>query len=263
MRGADSAPDAAVGTGRVGTPRLEERSARLGSASIYYRVAGEGPPVVLVHGLSGSGRWWARNVPALAERFRVHVVDLIGFGRSRDGSAFVLSEAAGRLAEWMGRLGIARASIVGHSMGGLIAADLAADFPERVERLVLVDAAAFSPGPDYGQHAVGLLRWLRYAPLGFLPVLLADAWRAGPITLARAARELLATDLGPKLARVRAPTLIVWGEHDSVVPPAVGERLRAHLPGAELVVIPGAAHNPMWDRPEAFNRVVLEFLGEG
>ena len=228
---------------------------------IYYQVAGEGPPLVLVHGLSGSGRWWARNVPRLAERFRVYVVDLIGFGRSRHGSSFVLSEAAERLAEWMGCIGLVRASIVGHSMGGLIAADLAADCPDRVERLVLVDAAAFSPGPDYGHHAMGLLSWLRYAPLGFLPVLVADAWRAGPITLARAARELLAIDLGPKVARVRAPTLIVWGEHDTVVPVEVGDRLRARLPGAELVVIPGAAHNPMWDRPEAFNRAVLEFLG--
>jgi pimeloyl-ACP methyl ester carboxylesterase len=196
----------------------------------------------------------------LAKRFRVYVVDLIGFGRSRDGSSFILSEAAGRLAEWMGQIGLARASIVGHSMGGLIAADLAADCPERVERLVLVAAAAFSPGPDYGQHLTGLLRWLRYAPLTFLPILLTDAWRAGPLTLARAARELLATDLSPKLARVQAPTLIVWGEHDSVVPREVGERLQVALPGAKLVVIPGAAHNPMWDRPEAFNRLMLEFL---
>jgi pimeloyl-ACP methyl ester carboxylesterase len=216
---------------------------------------------VLVHGLSASGRWWSRNVPALTERFRVYVVDLIGFGRSRGAGAFALAEAAAQLVEWMGSVGIGRTSIVGHSMGGLIAAELAADFPERVERLVLVDAATFFPPPTYRQQAFGLLRWLRYAPLGFLPVLAEDAWRAGLVTLARAARELLATDLGPKLERVRAPTLLIWGEHDTLVPPEVGERLRDRLPGAELAVIPGAAHNPMWDRPAAFNRLVLEFLG--
>ena len=245
-----------------GVPWLEERSAGIGAASIHYQVAGDGPPVVLIHGLAGSGRWWARNVPVLAARYRVYVVDLIGFGGSRRAGRFVLAEAAKRLADWMASVDIPRASVVGHSMGGLIAVDLAATLPERVERLVLVDAATFSPGPDYGRHAVGLLRWLRYAPLGFLPVLLADAWRAGPFTLASAARELLAADVSPRLARVRAPTLIVWGEHDSVVPPAVGEQLRAQVPGSRLVVIPGAAHNPMWDRPAEFNRALLEFLAE-
>jgi pimeloyl-ACP methyl ester carboxylesterase len=243
-------------------PQLAEepRSVQSAATPIYYEVAGAGPPLVLVHGLSASGRWWARNVPALAKCFRVYAVDLLGFGHSRGGRQFVLREAAERLAEWMDALSITRVNLVGHSMGGLITADLAADFPERVDRLVLVAPAAFSPGPDYGRHLIGLLRWLRYAPLSFLPVLLTDAWRAGPITIARAARELLATDVGPKLARVTAPTLIVWGEHDSVVPPEVGGRLQASLPSAKLEVIPGAAHNPMWDQPEVFNRLVLAFL---
>ena len=73
---------------------------------------------MLVHGLSGSSRWWARNVGALAQRFRVHIVDLIGFGSSRDGHDFVLSEAADYLALWMERLEIERASVIGHSMQG-------------------------------------------------------------------------------------------------------------------------------------------------
>jgi pimeloyl-ACP methyl ester carboxylesterase len=232
----------------------------VGPVPIYYQVAGAGPPLVLVHGLSASGRWWSRNVPDFARHYRVYVVDLIGFGRSRRAGAFSLAEAAGRLVDWMATLGIVRTSLIGHSMGGLIAAELAADFPERVERLVLVDAAVFSPAPSYVEHTLGLLRWLRYAPLGFLPVLAADAWRAGPRTVTRAARELLATDIRSKLSRVQAPTLIVWGEHDTLIPPDVGERLCDSLPRAELVIIPGAAHNPMWDRPAAFNRLVLEFL---
>ena len=238
----------------------DERCAQVGAVPISYQVFGAGPPVVLVHGLSGSGRWWARNVEPLARWFRVYVVDLIGFGRSRDRHTFVLSEAAAYLTRWMDQLDIERASVVGHSMGGFIAADLAANFPDKVDKLVLVDAAALPFERGYAQHVLGLAWALRHMPVGFLPILFTDAWRAGPVTIWKAARELLGSDIRPKLAHIRAPTLVVWGEHDSLVPLDLGKRLRACLPGADLVVIESAGHNPMWDRAEAFNRVVVDFL---
>ena len=243
------------------SPPLERHRLDVGGARVHFQTGGSGDPVVLVHGLSGSGRWWRRNVAALARQFRVFVVDLVGFGRSR--GPFVLAEAADVLAVWMGRLGLARAHVVGHSMGGYIAAALAVEAPERVGRLVLVDAAAFPLGWRPVRHAVRLVRAVRYMPPTFLPVLAADALRAGPRTLLRAAREVVDTDLGARCGQVRAPALVVWGEHDRVVPPAVGERLAACLPDGELAVIGGAGHNPMWDRPEAFNRVVLGFLTRG
>jgi pimeloyl-ACP methyl ester carboxylesterase len=227
---------------------------------IYYQVAGSGRPVVLVHGLSGSTRWWSRNIAAFAERFRVYVLDLIGFGASRDGLEFVLSEAAYYLTKWMDALGIDGGSLVGHSMGGFIAADLAARFPERVERLVLVDAAVLPFERRYWQQALGLIEGLWRMPLGFLPVLLTDAYRSGPRTLLKAAHQLLTTDARPQLARIQAPTLVVWGEHDAILPLELGQRVTACVPEAELVVIAGAGHNPMWDRPEEFNRVVVQFL---
>jgi pimeloyl-ACP methyl ester carboxylesterase len=239
--------------------RAVVRSASPRLAAISHRVVGQGPPLVLVHGLSGSSRWWARNVAALAAYFRVYLVDLRGLGRSSE-IGFTLVESAQHLAAWMERTGIERAALVGHSMGGLIAAELAADQPRRVERLVLVDAAIFATQPGYRRQALGLLAWLRYAPLGFLPLLVADAWRAGPLALARTARLLLSADLSQRLDRVQMPTLLVWGEHDTLVPGAVGEHLQACLPDARLVVIRGAAHNPMWDHPTEFNRLVLEFL---
>src|SRR5581483_1554615 len=120
------------------TPRPERRRIAVGPATIAYEVAGSGPPVVLLHGLSGSSRWWRRNIGALAPHRRVYIVDLIGFGASRGQARFVLAEAAGTLMRWLDLLGLARASLVGHSMGGLIAAELAADAPDRVDRLVLV-----------------------------------------------------------------------------------------------------------------------------
>jgi pimeloyl-ACP methyl ester carboxylesterase len=239
--------------------RFERRRLDVGGARVHYRVGGAGPPVVLVHGLSGSGRWWRRNAGALAARFRVFAVDLVGFGRSR--GPFRLAEAADVLRDWMGRVGVHRAHVVGHSMGGYIAAELATGADAPVDRLVLVDAAAFPLGWHPVRHAVGLARAVRYMAPSFLPVLAADAVRAGPWTLFRAAREAVESDLEARCEGVRAPTLVVWGEHDCVVPPAFGRRLAACLPDGELVVIEGAGHNPMWDRPGPFNRAVLDFLG--
>ena len=238
---------------------IERRRIQIDSVPIAYEVAGVGPSVVLVHGLSGSGRWWARNVGHLSQRFRVHVVDLLGFGGSR-GRPFVLAEAAAYLGAWMDRLNLPRARVVGHSMGGFIAADLAAGFPDRVERLVLVDAAALPFDASHLRRPGGLARVARRLPLSFLPILATDALRAGPVTIARATRELLRSDLRPRLATIAAPTLVVWGEHDTLVPCEVGEQLARVLPDGRLVVIPRAGHNPMWDQPDEFNRVVTDFL---
>ena len=242
-------------------PAIKTKWLRIGAARIYYQEVGAGPCVILVHGLAGSSRWWRYNIKALARHFHVYVVDLIGFGRSQGQHTFVLNEAAEYLRGWMDRLGIERASVVGHSMGGVIAIDLAAQFPEYVRQLVLVDAAAFSLFERaFLRNAVGLAKALWYLPFGFLPLLFADAFRAGPWTLWRAGRELLTADIRAVLARVAVPALIVWGEHDRAVPMQIGEQLEKELPGAERVVIEGAGHNPMWDRPEAFNRIVVPFL---
>jgi pimeloyl-ACP methyl ester carboxylesterase len=242
----------------VPTPRyFEYRSARL-----YYEVAGAGPPVVLLHGLSGSTRWWTHNVTPLAQSFCVYRVDLIGFGRSR-GQRFGLHDAARLLVAWMDSLDLARAHLVGHSMVGYIATDLAVQVPERVDRLVLVDAAAVPFHRTYAHDALGLVRALRYLPFNFLPVLIGDAMLSGPLTLLQALREIVAGDLTDRLAQIQAPTLVVWGEHDTVIPVAVGRRLAELVPNAEWALIPGAGHNPMWDRPAAFNQLVLEFLSRG
>jgi pimeloyl-ACP methyl ester carboxylesterase len=237
----------------------ERRHVRVGSATIYAESRGVGRPLILVHGLGGSSRWWARNVPALARSCRVHAVDLMGFGRSRR-QRFALREAAGLLVQWMAQLGLDQASWVGHSMGGFVAAHLAAQFPARVERLVLVDAAALPLGRLSLRQVWRTALGLRHFPLTLLPVLGADALRAGPVTLANALRQLRTADIRLDLARIAAPTLILWGEHDALLPVAVGQRLHACLPQATFKVIAGADHNPMWERPDAFNQAVTEFL---
>lgn len=240
-------------------PQLVRSRVRLGQSTISYEMVGSGRPVVLVHGLSGSTRWWRRNVPVLATQFQVYMVDLAGFGGSR-GNPFALAEAAAMLAGWMDVVGLERASMIGHSMGGYIVADLAATEAARVDRLILVDAAVLPFGRTYTQHGFGLLRELLHLPPAFVPVLLGDALRAGPFTLWAAAQEIMRADLRAKLPDIRAPTLVVWGARDDVVPLPLGRALTAAMPTSELAVIERAGHNAMWDCPTQFNQLVLRFL---
>jgi pimeloyl-ACP methyl ester carboxylesterase len=242
------------------TLHIQRRRAQIGRSFIAYEEAGTGEPLVLIHGFSGSSRWWSRNTLELARHFRVYALDLIGFGESRCGHPFVLSESAGLIASWMERVGIAHAHVVGHSMGGLIAADLAADFPERVKRLGLVAPAAHPLDLSVLSTPSVIWQGLRYFPPNFLSLLLTDACKAGPATLLSALHELLTTDIRHKLECIQAPTMLVWGEHDPLVPVSLGHKLRRYLPHARFVVMKQAGHNPMWDRPKAFNSLIADFL---
>jgi 3-oxoadipate enol-lactonase len=221
---------------------------------------GAGPDLVLLHGLAGSSAWWERNIPALSAEFRVTAIDLPGFGSSHPDSRLILEELPSKVAAFLGEMGIERAHVMGHSMGGLVAGGLAADHPERVDRLVLVDAGFLSLDPTWRHRVTGLLRTLPWTAPSIVPVLTRDLLRSGPIRMARATADLLRQDWRHKLPAIAAPTLVVWGEHDRVCNPRIGEQIAATVPGARLVVIGGAGHNPMWERQPEFDRDVLEFL---
>lgn len=221
--------------------------------------------IVLIHGLSGSSRWWARNAPELADGYRVVIPDLVGFGRSARPSLGLpgIPAAAQLLAEWMHARDLRRAHVIGHSMGGQVAIHLAAECPERVKRLVLVDAAgiprAVTPRALARLAAEASPLW-RWGDPRFLPVIARDAMTAGPLTLLRSISRIMKDDVRPLLRRIEAPTLIVWGEYDSLVPLSHARELRESIPGARVAVLRAASHNPMVDRPADFNRLVLRFL---
>lgn len=241
--------------------RPSRREARVGGRLVGYKVAGEGEPLVLVHGLSGFTRWWDRNMPALTKRYRVYLVDLPGFGAMRRlRRQFVLTEAASWLSAWMEAVGLERVHLVGHSMGGYISIKLAAERPETVDHLVLVAPAGVPAERSMLGHLVPLALAARYATLRFLPLLAYDALRMGPITLWRAARDLLAEDVREDLRKIEAPSLLVWGEDDPLIPPSVGNLLREEIAHSRLLVLEGAGHVPMFDRPEEFDDALLAFL---
>lgn len=217
--------------------------------------------VALVHGLSGSTLWWRRNTGAIRESHRVHLIDLPGFGSMRQrGREFSVAGAAQWLAARLDAVEFERGAVVGHSMGGLISAMLAARRPDLVDRLVLVAPAIALPQRTIRGNLLPLASagWL--AGPQFMPILVWDAARAGLQMLFRSANELLAMDVEAEVAMIRCPCLVIMGERDPLVPPSVGEALCGAIPRSELAVIPHAGHIVMFDQADAFNRTVLRFL---
>lgn len=287
-----AAADGSGAPGSQGTLRTAVRE--LGPA--------DGPAVVLVHGFGGSTFSWRATLPALAERgCRAVALDLADFGLSEKRFGIDTSHAAqARLVlAVMDELGIDRAVLVGHSMGGNVVAHVAAIAPARVRGLVLVDAAVVAPDGPGGGGALGLSGALLGPVLEIGPVrqlarqvlrrtldearlraILTSAY-ADPATVTDAvfsgyAAQLRTPDwdlallqivrdggrhaLPIPLAGLRAPTLVVWGERDPWIPLARGVALTAAVPGASLRTIPGAGHLPMEEAPEAFVAVLASFL---
>lgn len=245
---------------------LRAHQADFGPYRIHWAEAGEGEDAVaLVHGLSGSSRWWARNIRGLAARYRVLVPDVVGFGRSRLAATSLpdVPALAALLGEWLGFAADGAAHLVGHSMGGQLSIHLAARFGENVKRLVLVDAAGL-PRPItprmVTRFAYEMAPPRQWGDPTFLPVILGDALAAGAWNVARALRHILRDDVRPLLPEIHHPTLILWGERDGIIPPHHGEEMRRLIPESRLLVLRGAYHNPMVDAPEAFNQAVLAFL---
>jgi len=216
---------------------------------------------MLVHGLAGAMGWWRRNVAALAEAHTVYLLNFPGFGSfRRRGLSFALAEAADWLHEWIEAASIAPCHIVAHSMGGHVAIRLAARQPALVRRLVLVAPAVIAGSRPLRAYPHALLLAGRALSLSFLPVLALDTVRAGPRTIVRAARSLIAQDVQAELREIVAPTLLVWGERDALVPPSLGSLMRAEIADARLLLLPGAGHVAQYDRPQQFNAATLAFL---
>lgn len=233
--------------------------------SLWETRSGAGTPVALIHGLSGSSRWWSKNVDALAERHLVAAIDLTGFGKSRRflGLPEVLpafSEVTSLLARWLETFG-EPVHLVGHSMGGQIAIRLAAERPDLIRSLMLVNAAGMPFRLDLRPH----LKTLPKPPYGgpqIAWVLLPDFLRAGPTSVAVASTRVVLGDMRARMRAIRLPTLLVWGENDPLVPLHYGQEMQRLIEGSRLEVIPRAAHVAMWDAPEEFNRIALAFFDE-
>ncbi len=241
--------------------KISLHTVQVGRYTVRYQIAGEGEPIVLVHGLSGSTLWWRRNVPGLAQHYKVYLVDLPGFGaRSRKRGHFVLQQAGDWLLAWMDAIGLKQTHLIGHSMGGYICMWIAAHRPDVVLRLVLVDPAFKAQARSVLGYSGPLLGAARYLTPRFFPILAYDSLRADPITLLRATRDLISLDMSEEIKMITEPVLLIWGENDTLVPPSLGPMLREALPNARLLTLNHAAHVAMFDQPRQFNAAVNTFL---
>jgi pimeloyl-ACP methyl ester carboxylesterase len=241
---------------------LEERAFEVGDVQVRYRVAGSGPPTVLVHGLAGSWRWWEPVVEQLATSLRVYLVDLPGFGSAR-GQTFVLGDAPSYVRSFIAEIGLERANLVGYSLGGAVCARVAALWPQTVDRLVLAAPAGLLDRRHPAQYALPLAAALRHARPAFLRVVLADSLRAGVLTLYHAVTQLLGEDaLRDELNSINAPTLLIWGDKDPLVPLRVAREYERAIPHARLVVFDGVGHIAMAERPKEFAHAILDFLDQ-
>jgi pimeloyl-ACP methyl ester carboxylesterase len=222
---------------------------------VRHRFLGDGPPAVLVHGLSGSWRWWSPVSESLAERRSVYMLDLPRLGRRLRAT-----ELAAWLGRWLQAAKLDRVGLVGHSLGGLVAAELAALQPERIQCLALVAPAGIPCGRGLISRSLRLAETL-YDVRERLPTLVGDAVRTGPLGIMRGAVFVSERDLRAELAMVRAPSLLVWGERDRLVPTRIAEEWRGALPGSRLVLLP-CGHVPMWEVPDELAACLLGFFDE-
>jgi pimeloyl-ACP methyl ester carboxylesterase len=280
------------------TPRSREdmRHTTLHGHDVAYRQAGGGPVVVLVHGITSSSATWKRVMPHLADRFTVIAPDLAGHGESaKPRGDYSLGAHASSLRDLLLALGHERATFVGHSLGGGIAMQFSYQFPERCERLVLVDSgglgrdvnwllrAATLPGSELvlpllaatrlleaGAYAGG---WLNRLGLG-LGTDMREIARGHSTLSDSAARgafvHTLRSVVEPGGQRVDAsnrlylaehlPFLLIWGERDSIIPVSHGRATHERMPNSRLEVFPHSGHFPQLDEPERFLDVLNEFI---
>jgi len=273
----------------------EMRHVTLHGHQVAYRDQGQGDTILLVHGMAGSSRTWREVLPSLAGHHRVLAPDLVGHGRSeKPPGDYSLGAFANLLRDLLDALGIEHVTVVGQSLGGGIAMQFAYQFPERVDRLVLVSSGGLgrevswilrllaAPGAELAlpvvapwfvrEPGMAVSRWLR--DRGVRADRLSEMWDAyASLTEAdnRAAflRTLRAVvdpggqtiDASDRLhLAARLPTLIVWGDADAIIP--VQHAFDAHtaLPGSRLEIFEGVGHFPQTEDPARFVAVLEDFL---
>lgn len=287
-----------------GAPRLAPTPARgfdewqidLHGRRVIYRIAGDGPPVVLVHGMLNSSSHWQSVALDLADEYTVIAPDLIGHGDSAAPRGdYSLGAHAASIRDLLTALGIERATLVGHSLGGGVAMQFFYQFPARVERLVLISSGGLGHEVSPMLRTAALPGMSAVLSLAAHPRLLAALWDGGSRmrgrgmrqgayvqAVARALRPLeqpqareaflqtLRAVIDVRGQRVSAtdrlyllesmPTMIVWGERDNTIPLEHGRRAHEAIPGSRFRTLEGAAHFPHLEEPEALAEVLREFL---
>ena len=251
---------------------------------IHYLEAGSGPVVILLHGLGGDATNWAPTIPALAAQFHVYVPDQIGFGQSdKPYLNYRVSTLVDFLEGFYKKLGISRATLVGNSLGGWTAMAFALAHPDHVERLVLADAAGYSPA-RWGGPPLTRRRLLQLNPatlegmkqvlslIFYNKLMVTDQFAEQAFALKMRSNNGYTVNqfiesilegedlLDGKLGAIKAPTLVVWGREDQLTPLAIGEAFAKDISGAQTAILDQCGHVPQLECALPFNTALLKFL---
>jgi len=258
-------------------PLPELRSATVFGRTMRYYDIGSGPPLVLIHGIGGDADEWAFCFESLSASHRVIALDLLGFGRSdKPFIAYCIEVFVEVLERFLRKLDVLRPSLVGVSLGGWIAAAFALKFPDRIDKLVLVDAAGVWGNTtelpidlrvSSRRHAREVFELLLYDKSLATDALVDLAYeqhlvRGDGYTIHRVLQNLREGRefLDNRIAGIATPTLIVWGEEDVLIPVATGRLMHRLIRNSKLEIIPQCGHLPAFEKPAEFVRCVLEFL---
>jgi 4,5:9,10-diseco-3-hydroxy-5,9,17-trioxoandrosta-1(10),2-diene-4-oate hydrolase len=259
---------------------------------VRYVVEGEGPAVVMVHGLGASLAIWGDNIRSLAKNHRVYALDMPGYGMSDKSKDLAYNAIAGGyfIVWFMDTLGIRSATLIGNSAGGLMSAIAAVTYPHRVEKLALVSSAGLGRSiawfirlaslPGLGEflhlHNVGstrhLMKGIFHEPRSVSEDLMQELMHVRNLGDAkRAALESIRSGVNlwglkkkmmmlPRLKDFMKPMLIVWGQEDTVIPVSHAYQAAKALPHSNLHIIPRCGHWPQLEKPRQFNHAALDFL---
>lgn len=283
------APDLRLSAGREKSGPTEgqdaasaDKWATVFGAKIHYIEAGSGPAVILLHGLGGSAANWAPTIAPLAQKYRVIVPDQIGFGKSDKP---MLNYRVATLVDFLDgfykQVGVQKATLVGNSLGGFTAAAFAIAHPDKVDKLVLVDAAGFAVtgdldpkvlnglNPSTRQQVKDLISLVFYNKEQFSADLAVDAFFASRVsagdqyTIQRFIDSIAHGEdmLDGKLGAIKHPTLIMWGREDGLTQLAMGQRFNKEISGSQLFIIDKCGHVPQLEKPAEFNTALIKFLG--
>jgi 2-hydroxy-6-oxonona-2,4-dienedioate hydrolase len=260
----------------------QEKTATVFGAKIRYLEAGDAtrPTVILLHGLGAQAESWQLNIAALAQNYRVVVPDQIGFGKSdKPFLKYRVGTYADFLDRFMTELKIEKASLVGNSLGGWVAAFYSTKYPSKVEKIVLADAAGLTPSEVDFSQIYQLHNSTRDEIRANMKLIFANpALQNNEALVDQFMTQRVATNdgytinsliesikrredfLDARLGEVKKPTLIIWGKQDKLLPLDNAEKFNKGIAGSRLVVFDNCGHAPQFEKAVDFNRTVLEFL---
>jgi len=260
-------------------PFVENQGAR-----IYWDEQGHGAPILLIMGLSYPSYMWHRTRPVLAARYQTIALDNRGVGRSDVPSGpYPIALMASDAAAVLDAAGIESAHLFGISMGGMIAQEFALQYPKRVRSLILGCTGAGGPTAVRAEPAATQMLMTRdkmspeqaaEAPVPFIydsatprerideDIAIRRPWFPRPEGYVAQLQGIIAWEACSRLSGIAAPTLVIHGENDRLVPPGNGKLIAERIPGARLVMIPHASHLFLTDQTEAAHSAILEFLSQ-